>query len=132
MISIRSSADLARAFEGALDPPLRRLLTLRRDQLIGDTDLDLSDIAHMIVVQRGDTLAAVEAEAGIPLATNLVDGSRYGEPGFTTSFEFVERHPGGWLEAVLILSDDGYGVALFVPDRIDTDPKLLLLLLAHA
>jgi hypothetical protein len=114
MISIRSSADMARALAGALEPPLRRLLTLRRDQLMEHDDYDLGELAHFIVVQPGDALAGIEAEAGLP-----VDFS---------SFEYVERRC-GWLEAVLILSDDGFGLVLFVPDRIDVDPALLVPLL---
>lgn len=115
MISIRSSADMARALDGVLDAPLRQLLTLRRDQLLEYEGYDLAELAHFIVVQSGDTLATVEAEAGLPLAF--------------PAFEFVQRH-GYWLEAVLILSDDGFGISLLVPNRIDIDPALLLPLLA--
>ena len=115
MISIRSSADMARTLAGALDPPLRQLLALRRDQLLEHEGYDFGELAHFIVVQAGDTLAAIETEAGFPLAF--------------PAFEFVTRH-GRWLEAVLIVSDHGFGIALFVPDRIDIDPALLLPLLA--
>ena len=118
MLSIRSSADMEAALGSMLDPALRALLTERRDQLAEDTGLDLAELAHIIVAQRGDTLAAVEAEAGVPIAED-------------PPFEWVQRH-GRWLEAVVILSDDGFGVALFVPDCITTDPALLLALLAHA
>lgn len=130
MISIRSSAAMAETLLFLLDPDLRRLLTERRDQLLGYDGYDLGDLAHIIVAQPGDTLTAVEAEAGVPLATNLVDGGQLGEPDFEPCFEYVERH-GGWLEAVLILSDDGFGVVLLVPDRIDSDPALLALLRRH-
>lgn len=114
MISIRSSADMARTLAGGLDPPLRQLLTLRRDQLTEYEGYDLGELVHIIVAQPGDTLTTIETEAGLP-----VDFS---------SFEYVERRC-GWLEAVLILSDDGFGVVLFVPDRIDVDPALLIPLL---
>lgn len=130
MISIRSSADLVRALDGPLPPDLRRLLIQRRDQLSNGADVDLSELVHVIVAQPGDTLATIEAEAEVPIATNYADGSRLGEPDFTPSFEFVRHHYGGWTEAVLILSDDGFAVALFVPDRSDTDPDLLRLLAA--
>ncbi|MCP3735832.1 hypothetical protein M9979_13205 [Sphingomonas sp. RP10(2022)] len=118
MLSIRSSADMEEALGSLLDPALRALLTERRDQLVENTGLDLADLVHIVVAQRGDTLAAVEAEAGVPIAEDL-------------PFEWVQRH-GRWLEAVVILSDDGFGVALFVPDCVTTDPALLLALLAHA
>jgi hypothetical protein len=67
----------------------------------------------------------------VPLATNFVDGRKYGDPGFTSNFEYVERHS-VWFEAVMIVSDDGFGVAMFVPDRPDIDPDLLDLLRNHA
>jgi predicted metal-dependent peptidase len=130
MISIRSSAAMVETLSHLLDPDLRRLLTERRDQLLGYDGYDLGDLVHIIVAQPGDTLAAIEAEAGVPLATNLVDGCQRGEPDFEPCFEYVERH-GCWLEAVLILSDDGFGVVLLVPDRIDSDPALLALLRRH-
>ena len=131
MISIQSSADMARALDGSMDPDIKALLKLRRDQLQDGIDLDLAELAHFIVIQPGDTLSVIEAVAGVPLATSYVDGSRFGEPDFTSNFEWVERHPCGWFEAVLILSDDGFAVALFAPDHGDTNRELLALLLAH-
>lgn len=128
MISIRSSADLARVLDEALlDPPLRRLLALRRDQLTGGTDLDLAEAAHFIVVEPHEELVAIEAAAGLPIGSNLVDGKRLGEPGFVPSFDYVERH-GQWIEAVTTLNDDGYSLVLFAAQRIDTDPSVLRLL----
>lgn len=130
MLSIRSSADLQRTLDtAALDPPLRTLLALRRDQLTAGTHLDLGEMAHFMVVQPGDTLPAVEAEAGLPMGTNLVDGTRLGERGFVPSFEWVARH-GCWLEAVTVLNDDGFALVLFAADCIHTDPKVLSLLRA--
>ena len=119
MLSIRSSADLARALDGPMDPDLRRLLTLRRDQLLDGADLDLGDLVHIIVVCRCDTLASVEAEACFPLT------------GDDAPIEWVERHNCRWVEVAAILNDD-FGVAIFVPDCVTTDPALLLPLLAHA
>jgi hypothetical protein len=130
MLSIRNSADMDRALVSLLDPALRRLLTLRRDQLAED-GLDLEEIVHIIVVRPGDTLAEVEAEAGVAIATNLVDGSMLGDPEFEPLFEYVTRKD-GYLEAVMILSDDGFGLVLFVPDTIEIDPAISLLLRRHA
>ncbi len=130
MLSIRNSADMDRALVALLDPALRQLLTLRRDQLAED-GLDLDEIVHIIVVRPGDTLADVEAEAGVAIATNLVDGSRLGDPKFQPLFEYITRS-NGYYEAVMILSDDGFGLVLFVPDTIEIDPAISLLLRRHA
>jgi hypothetical protein len=132
MLNIRNSAELATALAAPLDPSLRLLLSLRCEQLLKHTDLDFGDVAQFLIIEPGDTLAAIEAAVGVVLTTNFVDGSKFGEAAFTSNFEFVARHPAGWFEAVLILSDDGFGVALFVPDRCDTDSELLALLLTHS
>ena len=131
MISIRSSAEMARALALPLDPDLHELLALRRDQLLEHDGYDLGELAHFLVAEPADTVAAIEGVVGVPLATNFVDDSKYGEPGFTANFEYVERH-GAWFEAVTIVSDDGFGIVLIVPDRPDIDGSLLALVRDHA
>ena len=131
MLSIRSTADMDRALASPIDADLKRLLELRRGQLLEHDGYDLGELAHFIVAGPFDTIATIEGVVGVPLSTNLVDGSRLGEPGFTANFEHVARH-GLWFEAVLVLSDDGFGIALFVPDRPDIDAGLLDLLRSHA
>ena len=132
MITIRSTADMARALASPLDADLLQLLALRRDQVLEHDGYDLGELAHFIVAEPGDTLAAIETAAGIPFATNMIDGSKLGDPGFTASFEYVERHGGAWFEAVTIVSDQGFGIALLVPDRPDIDTSLLGLVRDHA
>jgi hypothetical protein len=89
------------------------LLTLRRDQLLFDTggEYDLGDLVHMIVIQPGDGIAEVEASIGFPL---------FSEP----AFEWVLDHH-GWIEAITVLSDDGFGIAIFVPEAEGIDPTML-------
>jgi len=118
MLTIRSSADLARALDDPLDPVVRRLLTLRCDQLLEGGVADIGDAVTFIVARRGDTLAAVEAEVGLPIA------------GDESAVEWTRRHPGGWLEAAVITSDD-HATAIFAANCICTDPDLLLAMLAH-
>ena len=130
MISIKSTADMARALSLPIDAELKRLLALRRDQLLAHDGYDLGALAHFVVVEPLDTLASIEGVVGVPLSANLVDGSKLGDLGFTANFEYVARH-GTWFEAVMILSDDGFGVVLFVPDRPDTDTTLLALVRDH-
>ncbi len=131
MISIRSSAEMARALALPLEPELLELLALRRDQLLEYDDFDLGELAHFLVVEPAETIAAIEGVVGVPLTTNLVDGRKLGDPGFTANFEYVERH-GAWFEAVTIVSDDGFGIVLLVPDRPGIDPVLLGLVRDHA
>jgi hypothetical protein len=72
--------------------------------------LEADPIACLFVVQVGDTLADLAALRGLPFA----------DP------EFVTLHD-GWFEAVFILSDDGFGHVVFVPDQPDIDPEILKL-----
>ena len=130
MISIKSTADIARALSLPIDAELKRLLALRRDQLLAHYGYDLGELAHFVVVEPVDMLAAIEGVVGVPLSANLVDGSKLGDLGFTANFEYVARH-GTWFEAVMILSDDGFGVVLFVPDRPDIDATLIELVRKH-
>ncbi|KTR84461.1 hypothetical protein NS277_04750 [Novosphingobium barchaimii] len=116
MLKIADMAALARALDSPLDRVLRELLRQRCDQLLADTggDYDLGDLAEFLVVEPHDAVADVEAAAGYPVVTK-------------PAFEWVADH-GGWYEAVTILSDDGFGIVLFVPHSDGVDPSLLALL----
>jgi len=116
MLLIRNAENLALALDSPIDPKLKHLLALRRNQLLTDTgsDHELGDLVHFVVAEPFDTIAAIETGIGFPLFT---------EP----AFEWVRDH-GGWLEGVVILSDDGFGIALFVPDAKGLDPRILSIL----
>lgn len=113
-----------------LSPPLDRLfgpiLRQRAVQLTGGSDFQLRSFARFFIVEVGDRPEAIEAEVGFPVLTNLVDGTRFGDPDFTPSWEWIEDH-GGWFELVFILTDDGFAHVLFVEDREGVDPDLLTL-----
>ena len=126
MLMIKGEADLARALASSIDDELKSLLALRRDQLLHDTDYKLEELAHFVVVQPGDPLDAVETALGFPVTVNLVDGARFGDPDYEPSFEWVEQH-GGWWELAYVLSDDGFGHVLLIPDHEGVDPTLLAL-----
>lgn len=116
MLKIADMATLARALDSPMDSVLRELLRQRWDQLLADTggEYDLNDLAEFLVVEPHDAVTDIEAAAGYPLVTS-------------PAFEWVADH-GGWYEAVTILSDDGFGIVLFVPDSEDVNRSLLALL----
>lgn len=118
MLNIADADALARALGTSLDPALARLLRLRRDQLLDGTAILFSEAAHFIVVEPPDTVKQLEEAAGYPVVTD-------------PAFEWVADH-GGWLEAVTILSDDGFALVLFVPDDDAVDATLLQLLRGEA
>ncbi|WP_430417254.1 hypothetical protein [Parasphingorhabdus sp.] len=125
MISLRTTAAIKSTIDLLSDNQLRALLTKRVDQLTNAWEgIDLSDLTHFLIIQPGDTPADAENETGFSLLCNMVDGSCFGGPGFTPSWEWIENH-GGLFEAVFILSDDGFGISLFVQDHPETDAELL-------
>jgi len=71
-------------------------------------------LVHMVVIQPGDRRDDIEDRVGFPLFT---------EP----AFEWVE-YQDGWFETVVILSDDGFGIALFVPNCDGIEPAMLSIL----
>ncbi len=130
MLVIDSSAAMVRALDQPIDPDLKYHLALRGSQLADDHH-DLGEHVRFVAVAPGDTLDEIEAALGFPVATNLVDGSRLGQPGFTPSWEWAERHRGGWTELAFVLADD-FAAVLLVPDRDGIDPTLTGLCRDHA
>jgi hypothetical protein len=113
---IDDGAALARALHSPLNPALCRLLTERLDQLLADTggEYELAQLARFVLVEPGDTIAGIEAAAGYPVVA-------------APAFEWVLDH-GGIFEAAVILSDDGYGSVLLVPNAEGVPAPLLDLL----
>lgn len=109
MLTITNSAEMARVLPTMTDTTLKRILTDRVEQLAEYDGCDLGELAHFLIVQPGDTLDTIEAALGFSPITNLC--------------EVVTNH-GGWFEAVFILSDDGFGWVLLVPDDPAIPTKL--------
>lgn len=129
MLSLTTRAAVEAAINDAtLELGLRDLLALRARQLEDDTepDVELGDLAAFHVVTAGDGMKEIEDGIGFPIDVNLVDSVRFGDPEFTPSWEWLEDH-GGWFELAFVLSDDGFGHILLVPDQHDTDRRLLAL-----
>ena len=62
---------------------------------------------------------------------NFVDGLPFGHPDFVPSWEWSERHHDGW-ELCFVLTDDGAGDIILIPDQEGIDPRLLALCREHA
>ena len=126
MISIRDSQTMDFALSCPLDPQLRMLLLKRLDMLSEFSNFDLSELVHFVIVEPGDSIAAIEAELGFSPFVNFVDGARYPDPAFTFSCEWLIAH-GPWFETMFTRSDAGVGIVLLVPNRPDVEPTLLKL-----
>lgn len=124
MLIIRDSAAMQRTLSGSIDPDLKTILLDRLAILAEFAEWDLADLAHFVIVQAGDPMAAIEEALGFSPCVNFVDGARYPDPGFEPSWEWLVAR-GRWYDFVFALSDAGFGINLLVPDRDGVDPTLL-------
>ncbi|WP_066273208.1 hypothetical protein [Hydrogenophaga palleronii] len=106
---LRDSASIRSAGVDPAEPSLSVLIS----RLIADLDdegCDLTEMVRIVVVQPGDALSTIDAELGFPLLERPLD--------------VIETHD-GWIELTMVLSDDGFGVVVYVPVRPDVDARLL-------
>ena len=113
------------------DPDVRRIVEERFDQVLNGDEYDPEIHGELIVAEEGDTAEALEEAMGVPVLTNPFDGHRYGHPDFAPACEVIEDH-GHCYEMVVVLSDEGTGVILFVPKHTATDPELTAFCAAFA
>ena len=106
------------------DPDLRRLVEQRFVDMCSDDDYDPDVNGNMIVVEASDTIPALEAGSGCPILRNLGGNGRFGETGFSPSFEVLEEHA-GFYEMVFIPGDGDFGIVIFIPKAAGIDAELL-------
>ncbi len=104
------SASIHDAHASALGTELGDLIGQRIEELAGYEGPDLSALIKILVLEPGDALTDVDAELGFPLLARPCD---------------VAQSQRDWFELTLVLSDDGFGVVVYVPKRPDLDPRLL-------
>ena len=105
MIVIRTAKDLARALDSPLPPAVKRRLQHHQHRLAEYDGFELSELANFLITQPADTLEDLNAASPAgPIA---------GTAGFHLEPECIERLP-GWYELTFILSDDGFGLVVFI------------------
>ena len=119
MIRIRGP-DQARRID---DPDMCRLVQQRFAEVCNGEPYDRDGHGEMIVVEPGDTLASLEWESGVPIASNPFDESRFPDPDFVPVCEYLEERSHCY-EMMFLFSDDGAGINFFVPKQ-GTDADLL-------
>ncbi len=107
------------------EPAMRDLVMERINDLGGD-QFDTQALGYFIVIEEGDGLDAVAAHLGFDPLCNRFTGIRFDGPSFTPSFEFIEEFPACY-DMVFIISDDGFGVEVFVPKANGIPADLLVL-----
>ena len=127
MLVIRDPADAA----NVADPELRHLIQKTVRDLSEDYPYDPDELGYFLVVQPGDRLDILSRQIGFPIMVNRFSGIQFGHAGFTPSFELVDEHTGCY-EMVFIISDDGFGVEVFIPKTEGVDPDLLAMCKRYA
>ncbi len=116
MHPLRTHASIHHTAQHHLDPNLRKLISRRIEELRDYTE-DLAELINIYILEPSDTLTSVDAQLGFSLAERSID--------------VIESQP-GWYEITIVLSDDGFGVVLYVPIHPDTDTYLLEICASHA
>ena len=113
------------------DREVRTLAAKRFAMLSEDEPFDPDVFGYFIVVEDGDNITALDEQLGFPILSNRFDGTCFGDSGFTPCHEILEEHAGCY-EMVFVLSDDGYGVEVFIPKSERVDTRLLALCQRYA
>lgn len=116
---------------GVPDIEVRSLIEQRIVMLSEDEPYDAAVHGYFVMVEVDDRLEVLDAQLGFPILSNRHDGTTFGEPGFTPCHEILEEHS-GCFEMVFVLSDDGFGVEVFIPKSEGVDPTLLALCRRYA
>lgn len=122
---LRDSKSMLEAARTWLEPELRELLSAHVNRLSEYGGYDLSELVNFIVFEGSDTVADLDSALGFSIMSNRFDDSRYGEHGFSPSWDALEEYI-NWFELVCVLSDDGFGVVVLVEKH--SDPELLKML----
>lgn len=106
---MRDSASIRGAVTSTTDSTFSFLIARLIDDL-SEYEQDLAELFHVIVIEPGDSMHSVDAELGFSLLDRPLD--------------VLEAHP-GWFELTIVLSDDGFGVVVYVPLLPGVDPRLI-------
>ncbi len=105
---LRTWQELEQALATPLDAPLQQILSDHRDRLAEFSHYDLRELCCFVLVEPGDEVGTIKAIRGFPIGTDP---------------EYQIAHQGIG-EACFIVSDDGFGFVLIIPDTIG-GPKML-------
>jgi hypothetical protein len=109
---------------------VRELVRKRIDDLGGDA-FNTTELGFFLVLECGDKLEAINAQLGFDILRNRMTGVRYDHTDYTPPFEFIESFP-SCFDMVFILSDDGFGVEVFIPKEEGLDHDLLAMCQRYA
>ena len=80
--------------------------------------------AWVVLVEPCDSAEAIEAASGCRIIREPFSERRYGDPGFTPTFDVLEEHD-ACFELVYVENDGGQGVLIVIPKEEGIDDTLL-------
>lgn len=113
------------------DPDLRNLIEQRFIDICAGEEYEPDLHGYMIVVEPGDSVAALEQESSCPILRNLYSNIRFGDPGFKPCFEVLEEH-GSCYEMVFVPGGGDFGIVIFIPKQEGVDTDLLAMCSVYA
>ncbi|HEX8580650.1 MAG TPA: hypothetical protein VF655_13785 [Allosphingosinicella sp.] len=128
MLSFYDAAALAAAPDAVPDARLHRILSHAVPYW---TAVGVLDLTHLLVVQAGDTEAALVAEIGFSPLANPIDRAPFGSPAFRPFWDLLQDHA-GWFEMTVTVGNSGFAFVLFIHDAEGVDPQLLKLCRTYA
>jgi hypothetical protein len=123
MLSFYDPAALAAAPDAVADAQLHRILSHAVPYW---TAVGVLGLTHLVVVEVGDTEAALVTEIGFTPLTNPIDRARFGSPSFRPFWDLLKEHT-GWFEMTVTVGNSGFAFVLFIQDAEGVDPQLLTL-----
>ncbi|QDK33998.1 hypothetical protein [Sphingomonas sp. IC081] len=116
MFIIRTHEEMSDTMAILEGNEVHTLLEAHLDRLAEYDGFGLEDLAMFAIAMPGDTLDSINEEFG----RSLIDSNGT----FIQPPEIIQRHT-DWFEIAFILSDDGFGLVLFVPIDSSTDARLM-------
>lgn len=114
------------------DQDLSNLIAGRIEELSEFIDEDISELAHLIVIDgAADSVTHLQEAIGFSPLVNRFDGHPYGSPEFTPSWDSLTDHA-GWYELTYVMSGHGFGLVLFISKTAGVDPQLLAMCARYA
>ena len=101
------------AIDRVPDPEVRGLIELRIRELSEFSNDVFADLLFFVVVEQGDSIGDVDSVLGFSILSNRFDGTRFGDRGFTPSWDVLAEFDRCY-ELVYVLGDDGCGVTVLV------------------
>lgn len=106
------------------DEAIRTLLVQRFDDFCQGEPYDPDLHARVVLVEPGDSAEAIETASGCRIVRELFSERRYGDPGFTPTFDLLEEHD-TFFEWVFVENDGAQAVLILIKKQVGIDDTLL-------